>query len=147
MLVRLIVVAVVLIALYYVATELLPRGGGAPSGTVETDGSGQCVARAEAASQAVAGELVALARPPLDSAAWGPAVVRAGTVLSAADSACACPEPACARASEALDELRTLVAELEELARGDPRGLGNPARRQERVDRLLDEARALAAGG
>ena len=34
--------------------------------------------------------------------------------------------------------------ELDDIARGNPAGIGNPARRQERVYDLLDQARALA---
>ena len=134
---------------YYVLTQGLPwletamgsKGGGSAA---EGSESAFCISQADAASDAVAGELIPNARPPVDSGVWGTALVRVAGALAAAENACSCPTEACATATDAVYELRTMFDELDDIARGNPMGIGNPARRQERVYDLLDQARAEA---
>ncbi len=83
----------------------------------------------------------------MDYSVWGSVLVRVAGALAEAERACSCPTAACAKGSDAVDELRTMFDELDDMARGNPLGIGNPARRQERVYELLDEARALARSG
>lgn len=148
---RLISLAILAALLYYGYTVGLPwletmgKGGGAGGSGGSSGESHQCVAEARAASDTISGELLPNARPPVDSGVWGTALVRGGRVLAAAETACSCPTAACARGYDAVQELRAMFDELDDIARGNPAGIGNPARRQERVDRLLDEARAAAA--
>lgn len=149
MLGRLLAVAILAVLGYYVVTQGLPwletamgSGGGGAAG--EDSASARCVTKAGAAGDTIADELVPNARPPVDSGVWGTALVRAGGALAAAETACSCPTAACGRGLEAVYELRTLFDELDDLARGNPAGFGNPARRLERVYDLLDQARAAA---
>ena len=148
MLGRLIAVAILAGIVYYALTQGLPwletaMGSGAGS-SAEGSESAFCISQADAASDAIADELISNARPPVDSGVWGSALVRVAGALAAAESACSCPTAACASGSEAVRELRAMFDELDDVARGNPMGIANPARRQERVYALLDEARARA---
>lgn len=152
MLGRLLAVAILVVVAYYLLTTGMPwlktamgSGGAGSAGDSAADSqSAACVAEASAASETVADELIPNARPPVDSTVWGTALVRGGRALAAAENACACPTAACGKGTDAVHELRTLFDELDELARGNPMGFGNPARRMERVYDLLDQARAMA---
>jgi len=148
MLGRLLAIAILAVVVYYALTQGLPwlktaMGSGA-GGSDEDSESSYCVAQANAASDAITDELIPNARPPVDSGVWGTALVRVGGALAAAENACSCPTAACAKGSDAVYELRTMFDEFDDIARGNPMGIGNPARRQERVYELLNEARALA---
>ncbi|MFQ5348936.1 MAG: hypothetical protein ACE5EG_00680 [Thermoanaerobaculia bacterium] len=146
---RLLGLAILVLLIYFALTQGLPwlktamgSGGGGSAG----DGpSADCVASAAAASDTVADEVIPNARPPVDAGVWGTVLVRAAGSLAAAENACACPTTACATATEAIYELRSLYDELDDMARGNPAGFGNPARRMERVYDLLNRARAQAA--
>ena len=151
MLGRLLAVAILAVIIYYALTQGLPwlktamdSGGGA---SAEGDESAFCISRAGAASDSVTDELIPNARPPVDSAVWGTVLVRVAGALAEAERACACPTEACAKGSDAVYELRAMFDEFDDIARGNPMGIGNPARRQERVYELLNEARALARAG
>lgn len=148
MLGRLIALAILAGIIYFALTQGMPwlqTAMGSKGGSEAAGGdSAFCVSQAEAASDAIAGELIPNARPPVDSGVWGTALVRVGGALAAAENACSCATAACAKGSEAVYELRTMFDELDDIARGNPLGIGNPARRSERVYELLDEARGLA---
>ena len=145
---RLIALAILAAIVYYAVTQGMPwlqtamgaKGGGSGEGSESAD----CIAQANDASDAIADELIPNARPPVDSGVWGTVLVRVAGALAAADNACSCPTAACAKGADAVYELRTMFDEFDDIARGNPMGIGNPARRQERVYDLLDEARALA---
>ena len=147
---RLLALAILAVAAYFVITAGLPwlqaRTGSAGGGADGGGGSDSflCIDQASAASDTIAGEVVPNARPPVDSGLWGTALVRAAGALARAEEACTCPSAACASGYEAVAELRAMFDELDDIARGNPAGFGNPARRQERVYDLLDEARARA---
>lgn len=139
----------VLVALVYFAVtqgrpwiESLMDGGG---GALALDGgSAFCISQASAANDEVTGTLMAHARPPVDPDVWSLGVMRAVGALNEAEKACTCATAACNKGWDAVAELRALFDDLDQIARGNPMGVGNPARRQERVYRLLDEARAMA---
>ena len=71
-------------------------------------------------------------------------LLRVGGALAAAENACSCSTEACAKGTDAVYELRTMFDEFNDIAHGNPMGIGNPARRQERVFALLNQARGLA---
>ncbi len=148
MLGRLLAVAILAVVVYYGLTEGLPwlkETMGSPSGAgTDSSESALCVSRANAASDAIVDELIPNARPPVDSAVWGTTLVRVGGDLARAETACSCPSAACGKGYEAVQELRAMFDEFDDIARGNPMGIGNPARRQERVYDLLNEARAMA---
>ena len=145
---RLLGLAIIVVIIYFALTQGMPwlktaMGSGA-GGSAEDSESSYCVAEANAASDAISDELIPNARPPVDAGVWGTALVRVAGALAAAENACSCPTAACAKGSDAVYELRAMFDEFDDIARGNPMGIGNPARRQERVYELLNEARALA---
>jgi hypothetical protein len=148
MLGRLLALAILAVVVYYALTEGLPwlrtamdSGSAASEGSTE---SALCVSQADAASQSVVDELIPTARPGVDGAVWGTVLVRVAGALAEAERACSCPTAACAKGYEAVREMRGMFDEFDDIARGNPMGISNPANRQERVYQLLDEARALA---
>ncbi len=146
---RLLGLAVIAAIIYFALTQGMPwlktaMGSGGGGGTAGGSDSSYCVGEANAASDAISDELIPNARPPVDSGVWGTAVVRVAGALAAAENAWSCPTAACGKGYDAVHELRTMFDEFDDIARGNPMGIGNPARRQERVYELLNEARALA---
>ena len=144
---KLLGVAIIAVIIYFVLTQGMPwlqtaMGTGGPA---EGGESAFCISQASEAVDTISEELVPAARPPVDAGVWGTALVRGGRVLAAAENACTCPTGACGKGYEAVQELRGLYDELDDMARGNPMGFGNPARRVETVHELLRQARALAA--
>ena len=144
---KLLGVAIIAVIVYFALTRGMPwletamdKGAGVPGAGGD---SIACVSEAGAAADTVVEELLPAARPPVDAGVWGSALTRGARVLAAAENACACSTPACAKGQEAVQELRGLYDELDDMARGNPLGFGNPARRSERVYELLDQARDL----
>jgi hypothetical protein len=147
MLPRLLALAIVAGLVYYAITQGMPwlqTAIGSGGSGAEGSESAYCVAEADAAIDSVVDELLPHARPPVDAGVWGTALVRTARDLAAAENACNCPTEACDKGSDAVQELRAMYDELDDIARGNPAGIGNPARRQERVYDLLNEARDLA---
>jgi hypothetical protein len=145
---RLLGLAIIAVIIYFVLTQGMPwlqtaMGSGGGGGDAD-DGSAFCISQANAASDAISDELIPNARPPVDSSVWGTALVRVGRALAAAENACSCSTAACAKGTDAVHELRAMFDEFDDIARGNPMGIGNPARRQEQVYALLNEARDLA---
>ena len=65
--------------------------------------------------------------------------------LSSADSKCRCSEEACTKSIEAMNELRTMLSEMDAAQRNGGSGMPTDlAQRQERVDQALDAAKDVA---
>lgn len=151
MLARLLALAILAIVAYYALTQGVPwlkqeMAGQAEVGPDASE-SELCVFQASTAAEAVGDELLPNARPPVDTTTWGSLLVRVAGSLATAENACACPTAACASASDAIRELRALFDQADEMARGNPMGIGNPARRMERAYELLDRARDQVGSG
>lgn len=145
---RLLGLAIIAVLIYFALTQGMPwlktamgSGGGGEGGGGD---SSYCVAQANAANDAISNELIPNARPPVDSGVWGNALLRVAGKLAAAENACSCPTGACAKGTDAIYEMRTMFDEFDDIAHGNPMGISNPARRQERVFELLNQARDLA---
>lgn len=121
-------------------------GGGSESVPAGNEEAGRCVARAEAASQALADAIIRFQQPPADLEAWDSARSGAEDRISSAEEACACPAESCKRAETALSEIRDLAASADDMLRGGS-GFSNLATRQERIDELINGARNLARQG
>lgn len=152
--VKLLVVAVLL---WFAVTEGWPwlkreldrMGHRSPAAEVE-EGAGEgteCVIAAGRASEALGETLRRFRTPPYDLGAWENATTALEDRIWTAESACGCALDSCGRASEALAELRDLVHSVDGVVRGDATAFRNPARQQERIDELLDQARDLARQG
>lgn len=149
MLNRLITLAILLVIAYFVMTQALPwiqrrmspTAGDGPQGGGE---AAACLYQATDANESLSEAIRRLGRPPIDQEEWSSVVWEIEREIQSAAAACICPLEACAMASQALDEIRSLLANLDGMARGDSTGFSNPARQQERIFALLDEARAAA---
>ena len=130
----------------------LDRKSGAPAAMeddVETSGGrgSRCVDLALAASTALGDQFRRFRQPPYDLDAWGSALAASEERIGTADTACGCSLKSCTTAAAALGDLRSLLASVDSVIRGDPSAFRNPAREQERIDDLLGQARDLARNG
>ena len=108
---------------------------------------GACLAAARQARDLLGSEVRRFARPPIDEEMWSVSFQQIAAEIGGAETACGpCLSAACGRASEAVAELRSLALRIDEMLRGDLGGLSNPASGLERVDALLEDARAFAGG-
>lgn len=150
---RLLKFAAIAIALIFVISQGLPwlkrqLGGSTaidlPGG--EEDG-GICVVLAMDANEMFADSIRTFSRPPIDLSAWGSAMASVEAAISEADLACACAEESCSKSSEAIAALRGLLSGFDSGFRGFSSVPLNGALEQKRINRLLDEASALARQG
>lgn len=157
-LVGLVKILVWVVVIYFAVTagwpwlqrQLGSRGGGetaAVAGAAADGETGRCVGLARQASESFGAELRRFRQPPYDLTAWANALAGVEERIWQAESACSCPGEACGRAEAALAELRDMTSRVDGVIRGDATSFRNPARQQERIDELLDEADALARAG
>jgi hypothetical protein len=147
---------VTLIAIIGIAYVLLTQGlpwfqtrlGTEPAGSDSAGdpASERCVATATRASDTLSGEVVRFSSPPVDPAEWSAASWDIDNAIQEAELACTCFTEACQKAAEALDAMRQLYTQFNDMVRGTPTGWGNPAHDQERIYQLLDDARAALSG-
>jgi hypothetical protein len=105
----------------------------------------RCVDLARRANSALADTMRQFSQPPVNQQEWTSAFISVNGDIGAAENACMCASDACDAATTAVDEMRDLALSFDGIARGGTQGMSNPARIQERIDSLLDEA-ALYAG-
>jgi hypothetical protein len=105
------------------------------------DATGYCVHLAHQAGAFVSRELRDLSPPPADSTRWVDAADEIEERVRSAENACSCPSDACEVATQALLQIRDLVAEANRILLGDTGLAPNFARRQEEIDALLEQAR------
>ncbi len=146
---RILKLAVLAVVLYFGVTKVVPwmkqelGGGGARDFSDVGEGSGQCVAVAEAANRDFGAGIRQFSRPPIDVESWDRVERQLSSSLYDAESACSCPEESCDKAREALDELRSILYDYDAGFRGRQPVPLNAARGLQRVGRLLNEARSL----
>ena len=151
MLQRLVILILVVGAVYFVVTEVMPHLVGKSGGT-RTEGSasgidgadGQCIDAAERANDRLISAARDFGQPPVDREAWSSAKWEIESQLQSASAACLCGSEACRAASEAVGEMGELLANLDAMVRGDSPGFANPANQQERIYRHLEAARSAA---
>ena len=150
---RLLKLAAIAVALIFIVSQGLPwlRQRLARSSPIDLPGGdedgGVCVVLALDASQEFGHSIRAFARPPIDLPAWSSASERVEAAISEADFACSCIEASCSKASEAVALLRGLLSDFDRGFRGEGSVPLNAAIELKQVDRLLDEASALAREG
>ncbi len=159
---RFVKLAVLAVVLYFGVTKVVPwmkqelGGGGARDFSDVGEGSGQCVAVAEAANRDFGVGIGQFSRPPkvtaindargeisIDVESWDRVERQLRSSLRDAESACSCPGESCDKAREALDKLRSMLYDYDAGFRGRQPVPLNPARGLQRVGRLLSEARSL----
>lgn len=149
-LVKLVILAVVVYAGYKFGLpwakekNLLP-GSGSASARAERDAG--CLGLAESAGAMWAEGFGRFMNPPVDAAAWGEFRSEVEGAISRAKSGCGCDDESCGKAKEAMSELSSLVRDVDAGVRSGGPPSSDIVRAQERVDTLLDEARALTNQG
>ena len=153
MLSKLVSFAVVMAIIYFALTRGLPwireqiaptaRSYQATDGDT-TDPAWSCIESVAQANDSL-GQLVRrFSTGPTDVDEWSTASWDVEAEIRDAEMTCSCPAEACSKAAEAASELRTMFSQFDATARGTATTYSNPARNQERVFNLLDEARSLA---
>ncbi len=153
MLSRLISFAVVMALIYFALTRGLPwiqeqfaptaRSYEATEGDT-SDPAGPCIESVAHANDSLGQLARRFSSGPVDSDEWSTASWDIESEIRDAEMSCTCFSEACRKAAEAAGELRTMYSQFDSMARGTASTYGNPARNQERVFDLLDEARSLA---
>ncbi len=111
---------------------------------INTDSQGgTCVAHVQLARDDFGKAARSMRNPPYDLELWDDLTLQLENQLAEADSNCGCALESCRRGQAASEGLRQLIDTYSEGIRGETLVL-NLANRIERVDDLLDEARAAA---
>lgn len=148
MLNRLFTMAVVLVVAYLILTQAGPylrdQFGGSPASLEPSSDSAadSCVDRALQANRRLIEAARSYGQPPVDVDGWSDAVWEIESEIQTAHSTCTCPADACQAATSALDEMGSLLSNLDGMVRGDSPGFTNPGNQQERINRFLDQARS-----
>lgn len=147
--------AVLAVLVYFGYTQGLPwiqrqlGSGGATASDGTGDGgedAAHCVRLATRANDSLGGAIRDFAAPPIDLDAWEGTRSRVEGEISDARAECGCSLEACRKASSALDELQGLLGDWDSGFRSGRTPL-NPARQQEAIYSLLNEAQGLAEEG
>ena len=111
-------------------------------GTTADSADTQCVDLAAQAHDRLFDAARSYGQPPVDVDEWSQAVWEIELEVQAAQSACLCGSPACEAASQALQEMTSLLANLDGMVKGDSPGFANPGHQQDQILRFLDQARS-----
>jgi len=105
-----------------------------------------CIGAADKAAQAWSSGIGRFVNPPYDLDAWGIFRSEVESKIADAQGQCACIAESCHKVQSAMNDLRSLVSDID----GTIRNGSSPdavAQRQEAIDRQLDEARDLVRAG
>jgi hypothetical protein len=139
-----IVIAVAIAAWKYALPWAKKQFDGHPAAAA-ADNSG--IAAAQRASEAWGSGLHRFANPPYDLGEWGRFRSDVDAKIAEADRACRESSPSCDMARDAMRDLRTLVANLDNSITSGSPPPDDAVQRQEAIDTKIDTAAALARGG
>jgi len=140
-----IVIALVFFAWKYALPWAKKQLEGHPATAAASDNS--CIAAAQRASEAWGSGLHRFTNPPYDLGDWGRFRGDVEAKIAEADAACRESSPSCDMARDAMRDLRTLVANLDNAITSGTPPPDDAVQRQEAIDTKLDTAAALARGG
>ncbi len=147
-LVKLVIAAVVILFLWKQGLPWLARHqaqsnpeAARPSGTSSAT---NCVFEARAASDLWSGSIGRFTNPPYDMQAWNNLMSQVQGRIGRAEQKCSCDDDACKPGRQAMDDLRSVVNEMDSAIRGNAAPPLDIVQRQERIDNALDEATAAA---
>lgn len=147
----LILIVAILVVWQFIAPHLQqntpPRTPGAEPEDAGEPGAATCVQVASETNDAVVSALSEISWPKVDRARWDSVRPDLEQQVGAAQATCSCAEPACATASEMLQQIESLISEADGAISGGLTGMFNPATAEENIQALLTKARAQAAGG
>lgn len=146
----LILIVVILVAWHFIAPhlaqhEVSPAGG--DEGTNGSPDASTCVQAASETNDSVVEALSEISWPKVDQARWNSVRSDLESQVGTAQTTCSCAEPACATASQMLQDIEDLISEADGAINGGLTGMFNPATKEENIQALLTKARAQAAGG
>lgn len=119
-------------------------GSSKSSSSAESNAAGSCADGAARASEAWGSGLGRFVNPPYDLEAWGSFRGDVEAKIAKAQAECGCASESCAKAKNALGDLRTLIAELDSSIRSGMPPPGDAVQRQEAIDNAIESARDLA---
>lgn len=150
MLNRLITAAVAIGIVYFLLTQAMPWLRDQFTSNSTTFGSpidsedGRCVDAAGQANDRLTSTARNYGQPPVDVEGWSNAVWEIESDIQNARSSCTCMSDACAAANQALEEMSSLLSNLDGMVRGTSPGFANPGNQQERIQGFLRQARSSA---
>src|SRR5262245_54303265 len=148
-LIQIAVVVVIALVIWKKGVPLLEehfgKGSGASLSTSDAADS-SCVQLAEHASEVWGSGIGRFANPPYDLGAWGEFRTRVDVAIAKASSLCNCDEDSCKKSHQAMDDLRTLVNDLDGSIRGGSAPPGDIVQRQEQIDNTINAARDALRG-
>ncbi len=109
-------------------------------------GQSRCVQAAEQASESFSHGLRDYSEPPVNIDSWERFKDKLEGLIYDAETECSCVQDSCQRATDAVGELNSLIADFDGSLRGSKVAF-NPARRQETINRFLKRARELERQG
>ena len=102
-----------------------------------------CVRAAAEASERWGSGLSRFASTTSETTEWQTFRGMAEGRIGSAESACGCDTPSCAKARDALRDLRGIVSDMDSALRSGSAPPGDVVQRQEAVDNTINEARSL----
>jgi len=140
-----IVIALLIFAWKYALPWAKKQIQGHSTQTVTADNS--CITAAQHASETWGSGLHSFVNPPYDLAAWGRFRDDVESKISAANAACRESSQSCDMARDAMRDLRSLVANMDNAITSGSPPPDDAAQRQEAIDTKIESAAALASGG
>ena len=140
-----IVIALVIFAWKYAVPWAKKQIQGNSAQTVAADNS--CITAAQRASEAWGSGLHSFVNPPYDLAAWGRFRDDVEAKISAANAACRESSQSSDMARDAMRDLGTLVASMDNAITSGSPPPDDAVQRQEAIDTKIETAAALARGG
>lgn len=142
-----IAIAVVFVVWKYGIPWVKHRFGEGSSTAAAITADQSCVTAAEHASEVWGSGIGRFANPPYDLDAWGSFKDGVLSNITSAETACNGSEASCAKARDAMRDLRSLVADMDGGIRSGSPPSGDIVQRQSGIDTELETARALVRGG
>lgn len=131
----LIVLGVVFVGWHWWATQ---RRAPAPTAADRTSPAVNCQFEARSANDYFGSRIGSFTNPPYDMQAWDQFKSEVDSRISRAESKCNCSDPQCTRATEAMNELRSMAGELDSAIRSGGSPPTDLVQRQERVNQGLE---------
>jgi hypothetical protein len=140
-----IVIALVIVAWKYALPWAKKQIQGRSSPAAAADSP--CTRAAQGASETWGSGLHSFVNPPYDLAAWGRFRDDVESKISAANAACRESSQSCDMARDAMRDLRTLVANMDNAITSGSPPPDDAVQRQEAIDTKIETAAALASSG
>jgi hypothetical protein len=145
-LIKLVVIAAIVVVIW---KKGVPWWNAHQSTTTATTSSSDsaCVTLAESASETWGSSIGRFVNPPYDLAAWDEFRSRVEQRIRSADDKCSCAADSCTTAKAAMNDLRSLVQEMDRSIHDGTPPPSDAVQRQESIDNAINSAHDLARQG